>query len=95
MPRMPAGFKAVGKRLWESVNAEFVFNNDPDKVELLVQACRVTEKIAELDRASNTEPLVVKSSAGQKVINPLISEVRFQRGLLAQLLGKLNLPGTD
>ena len=32
---------------------------------------------------------------GQEVISPFFSEARAQRALLAQLLGKLDLPDTD
>lgn len=56
------------------------------KLEILAHACRVSDTVAGLERAAAKEPLTVRGSAGQKVIQPLISEIRFQRGLLAQLL---------
>lgn len=68
---------------------------EPQKVEIQTHACRVTDKIAELDRAQRSEPLTVLGLARQLTIHPLIAEVRFQRSLLAQLLGKLALPDTD
>jgi hypothetical protein len=37
----------------------------------------------------------VKGSAGQAVIQPTLAEARFQRSLLATLLGKLGLPEND
>ncbi|QNR39681.2 hypothetical protein BJP76_19290 [Mycobacterium avium subsp. hominissuis] len=62
----------------------------PEKLECLTHACRVADTISQLERAAAKEPLVVLGSARQKTINPLISEVRFQRGLLVSLLSKLN-----
>ncbi|MBA8960132.1 hypothetical protein JOJ86_003423 [Rhodococcus percolatus] len=70
-------------------------DSEPHKIEILTQACKVTDKIAELEAAQKGQPLTVLGSARQLTIHPLIAEVRFQRGLLAQLLGKLGLPDTD
>ena len=50
--RCPAGLQASGKRLWRSITAEFVLENDPDKAEILAQACKVADQIAELDEAA-------------------------------------------
>jgi hypothetical protein len=88
--RCPAGLQANGKRLWRSITAEFELGSDPDKAELLAQACRVADQIAELDEAAAEAPLTVKGSMGQPVISPFIAEARVQRALLAQLLARLN-----
>ena len=95
MAGKPRGLKTAGSRLWETVNAEFDMDAEPAKIEILSQACRVSDTIAQLERAAVREPLIVLGSARQQTINPLISETRFQRGLLAQLLGRLGLPDTD
>ena len=89
-PRMPKGFKAAGQKLWRTVLDEYELDYEPAKIEILTHACRVSDTIAELNRATSKEPLTVRGSAGQMVIHPLISEIRFQRGLLAQLLARLN-----
>lgn len=73
----------------------FDLEAEPHKVEILSHACRVTDRIAELESAQRSEPLTVLGSARQLTIHPLIAEARFQRGLLAQLLSKLGLPDTD
>ncbi|WP_264063553.1 hypothetical protein [Mycolicibacterium hippocampi] len=95
--RMPSGLRrdGHGQKLWRTVTDEFDLENEPHKVALLTQACRVADRIHQLETAAAKEPLTVLGSAQQKVIHPLISEVRFQRGLLAQLLGRLGLPDTD
>ena len=51
--------------------------------------------IAELDEHAAEAPLTVKGSQGQPVIQPTLAEARFQRALLAQLLGRLGLPDND
>lgn len=88
--RQPAGLHSAGKRLWRSITAEFALESDPDKAELLAQACRVADQIAELDEAAAEGPLTVRGSMGQPVISPFIAEARVQRGLLAQLLARMN-----
>jgi hypothetical protein len=94
-PRMPRGLSAPGKRFWSKTLEVFDLSQDPHRVEILEQACRVVDKIAELEKAQSGQPLTVLGSARQVTIHPLISEVRFQRGLLAQLVTKLGLPETD
>ncbi|WP_158169978.1 hypothetical protein [Mycolicibacterium smegmatis] len=88
--RCPAGLQAAGRRLWRSITTEFELENDPDKAEILAQACRVADQIAELDEAAAEAPLTVRGSMGQPVISPFIAEARAQRALLAQLLARLN-----
>ena len=93
--RSPAGLDKAGKALWKSVHDVFDFTEEPAKVQILAQACRVADIVAELDEAADEAPLTVKGSMGQQVISPFIAEARAQRALLAQLLGRLGLPDTD
>src|SRR6476646_7951528 len=89
--RSPASLGDAGKKLWREMHAVFDFEDEPHKVQVLTQACRVADVVAELDEA----PLTVKGSMGQQGISPFIAEARAQRALLAQLLGRLGLPDTD
>jgi hypothetical protein len=73
----------------------FDFAEEPGKVQILAQACRVADVIAEIDDAADEARLTVKGSMGQPVISPFIAEARVQRALLAQLLGRLGLPDND
>ena len=93
-PRAPGNLQAAGKKLWQQTVAVFDFDDEPHKTEILTQACRVADVIAELDDAADTAPLTVKGSMGQSVISPFIAEARVQRALLAQLLARLDLPNT-
>ncbi|BBX04309.1 hypothetical protein BST36_17335 [Mycolicibacterium moriokaense] len=88
--RCPAGLQKPGRTLWRKITGEFALENDPDKAELLYQACKTADQIAELDEAAAEAPLTVKGSMGQPVISPFIAEARVQRALLAQLLARLN-----
>jgi len=54
------------------------------------QACKTADQIAELGEAAAEAPLTVKGRMGQRVISPFIAEARVQRGLLAQLLTRMN-----
>jgi len=83
--RSPAGLGDAGKKLWRSIDDVFDFTEEPGKVHILTQACRVSDIIAELDEAADEAPLTVMGSMGQPVISPFIAEARLQRALLAQL----------
>jgi hypothetical protein len=87
--RVPAGLQKPGKALWRRITSEFDLETDPDKAELLFQACKTADQIAELDEAAAEAPLTVKGSMGQPVISPFIAEARVQRALLAQLLARM------
>ena len=89
-PRKPRGLGAAGTRLWESVLETYLMDDYPEKLVALEHAARVADRIAELEREADKQPLIVLGSARQKTINPLVSEARFQRGLLVSLLSKLN-----
>ncbi len=88
--RVPAGLQKPGRSLWRKITAEFDIENDPDRVELLFQACKTVDQIAELDEAAADAPLIAKGSMGQPVISPFIAEARVQRALLGQLLARMN-----
>jgi hypothetical protein len=76
---VPAGLQADGRKLWRSITAEFDLENEPHKVQILTQAAKVVDAIAELDEAAAEAPLTVKGSMGQQVISPFIAEARAQR----------------
>jgi hypothetical protein len=93
--RVPAGLGTAGQKLWRAVDSVFDLQDEPHKTQILGQACKVADIIAELDEAADDAPLTVRGSQNQPVISPLIAEARVQRALLAQLLGRLGLPDND
>jgi hypothetical protein len=74
--RSPAGLGDAGKKLWRSIHDVFDFSEEPGRLQILTQACRVADVIAELDDAADEAPLTVKGSMGQQVISPFIAEAR-------------------
>lgn len=71
------------------------FELRPDELVLLEDACRTIDRIDELDEAQKETPLVARGSQGQPVISPLVSEARFQRGLLTSILRQLGISDVE
>ncbi|MFF4021467.1 hypothetical protein ACFYY5_01360 [Nocardia elegans] len=92
IPKHPAGLGPAGKRLWTTVLTDYWMDGEPHKLAILEHACKVSDRIEELESAAEGEPLTVLGSARQLTIHPLIGEVRAQRGLLTTLLKSLQLP---
>lgn len=67
----------------------------PDEAELVDQAAKVADTIAELEAVLAASPLMIEGSKGQQVVHPALAELRLHRVLLASLLGRLNLPEAD
>lgn len=89
---VPRSLKAAGKRLWEVSTAEFEWADH--ELALLEEACRVRDRIVELDAAVKTDGLMLPSSQGSRV-HPAVAEGRQQRLALARLLASLQIPGLE
>jgi hypothetical protein len=87
---MPHGLGYQGRKLWQSVVSEFDLDAEPHKRRILFDAARTADLIDKLEKGMAGEPLTVLGSAQQLTIHPLISELRFARALLSQLLARLN-----
>jgi hypothetical protein len=90
--RVPTGLKAAGRNLWKSSTEEFELAQH--ELALLEEACRVRDRIRDLDKAVNDDGVMLSSSQGARV-HPAISESRQQRLALARLLVTLGIPGLD
>lgn len=88
----PRGLQAAGKRLWEVSTTEFEWAEH--ELALLEEACRVRDRIVELDAAVKDDGLMIPSSQGSRV-HPAVSECRQQRLAMARLLATLQIPGLD
>ena len=95
IPKHPDGLGPAGTALWTSILSDYWLDEEAHKLATLEHACKVTDRIAELEAAMEGQPLTVLGSARQLTIHPLIAEVRAQRGLLASLLKSLALPDGD
>lgn len=88
----PRGLKVAGKKLWEVSTDEFEWADH--ELALLEEACRVRDRIVELDATVVTDGLMLESSQGSRV-HPAVGEARQQRLALARLLATLQIPGLE
>ncbi len=93
IPRAPAGLHKAGKALWRDIRAVFNFTEEPHLVAILEQACRVRDRLDELQTGMAGQPLIGPyGSAKQLTVHPLIAEIRFQQKTLTEHLRALGLP---
>lgn len=88
----PRGLKAAGKKLWDVSTGEFEWAEH--ELALLEEACRVRDRIVELDAAVKADGVMLPSSQGAR-LHPAIAEGRQQRLALARLLATLQIPGLE
>lgn len=86
----PTGLKTAGKRLWASITSDF----DLEEHELITlkEACRTADRLDELDKEMESEPLTVVNSKGDETANPRIVEQRQQAMVFTRLIASLRLP---
>lgn len=88
----PRGLNAAGRKLWEVTTAEFDLADH--ELALLEEACRIRDRIVQLDAAVGTDGLMIDSSQGAR-LHPAVAESRQQRLALARLLATLQIPGLE
>ena len=91
--RYPAGFGRSGRRLWREVNAEFGLA--PHERAILVQCCRVVDRMDAIEAELAAAPLTVPGSTGQPKAHPLLAEWRLQARVLESLSRALSIPLPD
>ena len=89
-PKPPAGLGPEGRALWAKLSAGLIF--PPHELVILERVCRTAERIAQLESELEGRPALIPGSHKQMVVNPLVTELRLQEGLLATLLGRLSFP---
>ena len=89
-PPSPSGLKTAGKKLWDSVIADFDLE-EHEKI-TLKEACRTADRLDELDKEMESEPLTVVNSKGDETANPRIVEQRQQSMTFIRLMASLKLP---
>lgn len=83
----------AGRRLWDSIAKEYDLR--PDELRILEDACFEADLVEVLAKEQREQPVMITGSMGQKVLNPLIAEVRQHRATLSVLLAKLKLPDAE
>jgi|AntAceMinimDraft_12_1070368.scaffolds.fasta_scaffold04369_4 hypothetical protein len=83
----------IEKKLTAELGEGWVW--DARDLAILHLADRTADTINRLEVELESSGLVVPGSEGQPRVSPLVAEIRLQRGSLAQLLGKLAIPGDE
>ena len=93
--RAPAGLGKAGRALWREVND--VYGLAPHESAILVQCCRVVDRLDQIEGELSAAPLTVLGSTGQPRAHPLLAEWRHQARVLESLSRALSipLPGED
>lgn len=86
----PARLKKTGRELWASVVSEY--DLDEHEIITLKEACRTADRLDELDREMEEQPLTVFNVRGDEVANPRIVEQRQQSLVFTRLMASLRLP---
>jgi hypothetical protein len=94
-PKAPVGLGKAGKAQWSSISGSYKLR--PDELTNLEGACWAADMIVMLRLAWIEAgcPTETKGSMGQKIIHPLIGEMRAQQAAMAVLLRQLKLPDGD
>ncbi|MGZ9829875.1 hypothetical protein ACXYTP_23460 [Tsukamurella ocularis] len=87
---VPSWLGAGGKKLYREISTKYELR--PDELAVLEDACAERDLINSLRLAMKGQPKLVTGSQGQKVINPMISELRQHRATFSSLLKQLKLP---
>jgi len=89
----PGDLGVVGGGFWDAVLADEGLRLRADEFVILELACRQLQTISELRAAFNADPqYMVTGSMKQKVINPLIAEIRVASESFARHARQLGLP---
>lgn len=92
LPKAPRGLRTAGRRLWDASVADYEWSGH--ELGMLEDACRIRDRIVELDGAVAKDGLMIGSSQGTR-LHPAVAEARQQRLALARLLATLRIPGLD
>ncbi len=93
IPEPPEGTKAAGRKLWESILAEYEL--EQHELRLLVEMVRVTDQLDELDAIVRRDGLMVPGANGVDRVHPGAVEARQARICLARLSAAMRLPAGD
>lgn len=92
-PRAPQSLDQAGRSLWRAVTLAYELS--PAELELLRQACRVTDTLARIDVVLMDSDLTVEGSQGQIRGHPLLQASADQRRVLDALFRSMALPMPD
>lgn len=88
--RAPSGLGKAGRALWRETNAEYGLA--PHEAAILVQVCRIVDRLDAIEAELSGGELTVLGSTGQPRANPLLAEWRHQARVLESLSRALSIP---
>lgn len=93
--KAPTGLSTSTAAFWRKITGTYELRGD--ELRVLEDACREMDLIERMEKELRKAgaKLVVAGSMGQPTANPLLTEVRQHRAVLARLLGSLKLPDED
>lgn len=91
-PAPPTDLRDAGRDLWTSLAGAMSF--EAHESALLIEACRVRDRLDSLDAVVRAEGVTVTSPQGVKA-HPALVEARAQEVVLTRLLASLRIPDAD
>src|SRR5258706_11830823 len=88
--RAPAGLGPSGRALWRGILADYGLA--PHERVILMQCCRVADRLDAIEAELGSADLVVTGSTGQPKSHPLLAEWRAQARVLESLSRALSIP---
>jgi hypothetical protein len=88
--RAPSGLGPSGRALWRQIHAEYGLA--PHETVILVQCCRVADRLDAIEHELTGADLTVLGSVGQLKAHPLLAEQRAQMRVLESLSRALSIP---
>jgi hypothetical protein len=79
-----------GTKLWESIHLQHPAMSEAER-ELVVEACRIADRLERLDYICRMESPVIESRTGP-IAHPALAEARQQQNLLKQIIAALRIP---
>ncbi|MGH3117183.1 MAG: hypothetical protein ACRDQ2_08725 [Gaiellales bacterium] len=88
----PAGLHRRGRELWRWL---FKFQPEPHEMLQVLEACRIADRLEELDRTLRREGLSAENSKGEAVPHWALVESRLQVVALARVINSLRIPAGE
>jgi hypothetical protein len=93
IPRAPKGLQARGRKLWQSVLADYTLEGH--ELITLEEACRAADRLERLAAEGKGASLTVLNNRGELVPHPIMTEGRQQQLTYIRLIASLRLPDSD
>ena len=91
--RAPQVLEKRGRQAWKSLSEKYEF--DAHEREVLLEFCRVLDRIDSLSGRVDSDGVMISGSQGQLVLHPAVAEIRQQQQAAGRLLLQLDLPDAE